>query len=87
MVQAHINCAVALLVNDRPAEARQEYEIALSSGHVPEKLEAKMVQLDHVISLAGGDSEPAPKTEPQMEVSSEEHLTHQGPGTVRISDR
>ncbi len=90
MVQAHMNCAVALLVNDRLAEARQEYEIALESGPLPEELEARMAQLGHVISISAGDSEPELEPElepePQIELTSGKRFTDERSGTVRVSD-
>lgn len=58
--QAHINCAVALIFNDRPAEAREEYELARQSGPLPKELEGRVAQLERLLPERAADPEASP---------------------------
>jgi Flp pilus assembly protein TadD len=78
LVQAHMNCAVALVSNDRLAEAREEYEVARAAGPVPKELETRLAQLGRLVAVRDGDADAA---------SGIQLTSGEGSGTARISRR
>jgi hypothetical protein len=78
LAQAHMNRAVALVANDRPVEARGEYNAARETGPVPKELESRMAKFGRLIPDSEGDADP----ESKVELTSGERS-----GSARISRR
>jgi Flp pilus assembly protein TadD len=51
--EAHMNLALVLSMNDRLEDAREEYEIALEEGAVPEELRVRLADLNREIARNG----------------------------------
>ena len=80
--EAHINCAVALVLNERPEEAREEYELARQSGPLPKELVKHVAKFERLLADRGTDS-TAPRSEIQL--SSGHMQTDEGVENSRVS--
>jgi len=81
--QSHFNCAIALLGNGQPDEAREEYEIALKSGTFTGESQARVAQLGKLIPQRADDA----SSSPPIQLTVAERTPNTAPVPKRIYSR